>query len=126
MPQKPAPDERKITKPFAQFLQEMRRGLLHAELSDALADVVAGVVKHGKQGSLTLKITVKPENDEAISITDRYDAKVPTPPARAAIFFADEHGHISRERLNQLEMPLRGVDGGQSEPQDSGEEAAAT
>lgn len=121
-----AEPERAQTKPFAQFLQEQRRGLLHAELSDALADVVAGVMKHGKGGTLTVKFTVKPEGDEAITIADSYTAKVPTPPAKASIFFADEHGHMSRQRLNQLEMPLRGINGGTDDEQDGGQEAATT
>lgn len=101
-------------KPFSLFLREQRRGLLHAELSDALADVVAGVMKHGKTGKLTITLTVKPEGDEAVTIADTYAARVPTPPAKASIFFADEDGHLSRQRLNQMEIPLRGVDGGRA------------
>lgn len=112
------------TKPFAQFVQEQRRGLLHAELSDALADVVAAVMKHGKKGSLTVKFEIKPEGDDAVSVSDKYDAKAPTPPAKASLFFADEAGQISRQRLNQPELPLRAVDGDLSTPQDGGPEAA--
>ena len=109
------PDEdRPQVKPFAQFLREQRRGLLHAELSDALADIVAGVVTHGKTGKLTVTFTIKPEGDEAITIADVYTAKVPTPPAPASLFFADETGHLSRQRLNQPELPLQGVDGGKT------------
>jgi hypothetical protein len=105
------PEDLPATKPFAAFLREQRRGLLHAELSDALAAVVAGVVKHGKTGKLTVTFTIKPEGDEAITIADTYAAKVPTPPASASLFFADEYGHFSRQRINQIELPLRGIDG---------------
>lgn len=117
--------DRESTKPFAAFLHEARRGLLHEELSDALADVVAGVMKHGKTGRLTLTLTIKPEGEDAIAIADKYVASIPTPPAKPALYFADELGHMSRQRLNQLEMSLKGIDGGQSTPaKDSAEEGA--
>lgn len=115
---------RESTKPFAGFLREARKGLLHEELSDALADIVAGVMKHGKAGKLTLTLTVKPEGEDAVTIADAYDAKVPTPPAKASLYFADEFGHLSRQRLNQLEMPLTGIDGGQPVTRDSAAEGA--
>ncbi len=35
----PSAESRAQTKPFAQFLREMRKGLLHEELSEALAQV---------------------------------------------------------------------------------------
>ena len=126
MPDPAGAPERPQTKPFAQVIQELRRGLLHAELSDAFAEVVAGVMKHGKSGKLTITLTVKPEGDDAITIADAYVPKVPTPPAKASIFFADETGLVTRQRLNQLEMPLKGIQGGQSNTatQTGGEEAA--
>lgn len=99
-------------KPFGQFLREQRRGRLHDELSEQLQDVVAAVMKHGKTGALTVKFTVKPQGDGAIEIADAYTAKVPTPPAKASLFFADEQGRMSRERLDQPELPLQGIAGG--------------
>jgi hypothetical protein len=98
--------------PFTQFLMQQRRGLLHAELSDALAEIVGAVVKHGKTGKLTISLTIKSTGDDAIEIADTYAVKAPTPPASPSLFFADEAGQLSRQRLNQPELPLRGVNGG--------------
>lgn len=97
--------------PFTQFLMQQRRGVLHAELSEALAAVVGAAVKFGKTGSLTVTFKIKPKGDDAIEISDAYVAKAPTPPASASLFFADETGVLSRQRLNQPELPLRGIDG---------------
>jgi hypothetical protein len=107
------PDDHQV-KPFTQFLLEQRRGLLHAELTDALNSVVAGVVQHGKAGKLTINLTIKTSGDGVVAIADTYAAKIPTPPAEPGIWFADESGAISRNRLNQEELPLRGIDGGTS------------
>lgn len=119
-----ASDDMPEVQPFAAFLRQMRKGLLHEELSEALQDVIKGVVKHGKQGSLTIKFTIKPESDEAIAISDKWDVKIPTPPAKASLFFADDEGHYSRQRLNQPELPLQGIQGGAGQTQDRGQEAA--
>ena len=94
---------------ITQFLQRQRKGMLHEELSDQLAAIVAGVMEHGKAGKLTLTLDVKPHGDDSITITDKYVAKVPTPPAKPSIYFADESGRYSRDRLDQPELPLREV-----------------
>jgi len=111
------------TKPFAQFLQEMNKGRLHADLSDELADLIGAVVEHGKKGTLTLKLDVKPQGDEAVAVAVTYGARPPQPPANPSIFFADASGQVSRQRLNQPELPLHEINGGAT-PQDGGEEAA--
>lgn len=108
--------QRDQTMPFAAFVQQQAKGRLHAEMSDELAQLVAAVVKTGKAGKFSLTLNIKPEGDDAISVATSYAAKIPQPPAKPSLFFADEQGHISRQRLNQPELPLRGVDGGASSP----------
>ncbi|MCZ4492704.1 MAG: hypothetical protein JWP53_1635 [Conexibacter sp.] len=61
----------------------------------------------------------------AFSVALSYTARPPLPPAKPSIFFADTTGHVSRQRLNQPELPLRGLDGGSTD-QDSGAEAATS
>ncbi len=114
--------------PFTQFLQHQRRGLLHAELTEAFAEVVAAVVRHGKTGKLTVTFTMKPKGDSAIEIADAYVAKAPTPPASASLFFADEIGRLSRDRLDQPKLPFEAVDGGRATGRggDGGSEASGS
>ncbi len=99
-------------KAFTQFLQEQRRGLLSAELSDAMEAIVAAVVEHGKAGSLTISLKVKTTGDGVIAISDNYIAKIPTPPAEPSIYFADDTGRFERNRLNQDPLPFTVTQGG--------------
>lgn len=111
MPERDAPTHAPtLVKPFAAFLQEQRQGGLHGELSDALADLVARCVEHEKGGSLSLTIHVKPNKDGAtLLITDAVKVKAPEAPRQPALFFADEHGNLSRTNPRQPELPVREV-----------------
>lgn len=109
--------ERKQTKPFALFLQEHRKGSLHTELSEQLAEVTQGVLEHGKAGSITVTINVSPieghrAGDNIVRITDKVTPKVPQPERGSAMFFADEEGNLHRNNPLQDELPgLRPVEG---------------
>lgn len=108
--------ERPQRKPFAQFLQEARKGGLHTELSDELAELVHACVETGKKGTLVLTVTVVPAKDEdgTVQVTDGVKVTVPKPDARPSVFFADDHGNLSRTNPRQPELPLREVPGGGS------------
>lgn len=96
--------------PFAQWLIEQRGGVLHAEASEALADVVAAVMEHGKSGSLTLSVKVARNKDGVtVTVSDDLKVKVPQGDRGAAIFFTDDHGNLSRNNPRQPELPLREV-----------------
>jgi hypothetical protein len=99
-------------RPFSSWLFEQRGGSLHGELTDRLAEVVAAVVEHEKQGTLTLKITVKPGEDaDYILVFDDVVAKAPEPAKSAALFYADKQGNLTRNNPRQPQLPLREVSG---------------
>ena len=125
MPDTGAAAERPALKPFAAFLQEQRNGSLHDDLSTALAELVASCVETGKNGALTLKITVAPTKDESfVLVTDDVTVKAPKHDAKPALFFPDAHGNLLRRDPRQPELPLREVPGGKGqEPRDLGEVA---
>lgn len=103
--------ERPQTKPFAQFLQEQRNGVLHSELSEHIAVLVATCVEHGRKGSLTLKLTVAPNKDGVtLTISDDVAIKAPQGDRGAAIFFADEDGNLSRRDPRQPQLPFKPVE----------------
>ncbi len=109
-------------KPFAAFLQEQRRGGLHGELTDRLAEVVQAVQEHGKPGSLTLKLSIKPNGDgTTMTVSDDISCKTPEPERGAAIFFADDDGNLLRHDPRQLEIPVREVPKPEAEPKAAGE-----
>lgn len=102
------------TKTFTQFLLDLRKGRLHSELTDKLEEVVANCVQHGKAGSLTVTFKFKTTGDGVLSVIDQYAAKIPTPPADPSIFFADDSGQLSRDRLNQDRLPFTDIGGGKT------------
>lgn len=109
----PEPPER---RPFAAWLTEQRNGSLHAELSEALASVVEAVTELNKQGTVTLKVTVKPIEDgsgAAVFVSDEVKTSPPEPARPQAMFFADSRGNLSRRDPRQVELPLRRVGGAQ-------------
>lgn len=98
-------------KPFSQFLVEQRQGGLHSELSEKLSELVAAVAEHGKPGSLTLQISVKPikESLDQYLVIDDVKIKAPSGERAASLFFADSRGNLSRSDPRQPQLPLREV-----------------
>jgi hypothetical protein len=87
-------------KPFAAFLQEQRRGGLHGELSEALQELVRAVEEHRKGGSLTLTLSVKPNGDGVVVVTDKVAVKLPEGEKGSSIFFVDD-GNLVRNDPRQ-------------------------
>jgi hypothetical protein len=99
------------SQPFPVTLAAVRKGQLLNELTERLAEVVAGVVQFEKAGELHLKLKVKPaaENSEMIVITDEIVVKVPVADRPPTWFFATEDGGLARESPTQ-ESLFRRVD----------------
>lgn len=96
------------TRPFTQFLHEQRRGVLHAELGEALADVCAAVVKTGKTGEVILSLKIKPSGD-MIAVTDSVTTKVPQGERAPSMYWVDGRGNATRFNPQQPELPLQQV-----------------
>jgi hypothetical protein len=93
--------------PFADWVQQQRSGLLHSELSEELARVVATVTELGKTGTLQLTIAIAPSKVRgAVEISDKVVAKPPEPDRDAALFYADPQGNLSRRDPRQPELPF--------------------
>lgn len=100
---------------FLRTLAELRRGQEASALSDALADVVGQVLKTGKSGSLTLKLTVRPNADgETLSLKADHTVKLPKPEAKETNFFADDNNVLMRDNPKQKEL-FKTVEGGAQE-----------
>lgn len=96
-------------RPFADVLVEQRKGLLHAELSDYLNDLVARVRELGKPGSLTVVLKVSPAGEDVVSVKDEIRVSLPNPDRTASIFYVDSENNLSRRHPNQTELPLHAV-----------------
>jgi hypothetical protein len=119
-----APQQR---KQFAEFLNVQRRGALHVELTEQLAEVVRAVRAHGRGGSLALTITVKPgaKGTDTLVIGDDVKVKMPQAERPVSIAYADDGGNLHRTDPKQPELPLRKVDvgPGTAELRKAGEQA---
>jgi hypothetical protein len=105
-----AEDEKKRdVRPFVEFLHEQRRGATHVELSEALNKVTEAVVEHGKVGSITLTVKVKPGGDGMVIVEDEIKAKAPEPGRAANIYYVDDDANLQREDPRQQRLPLREV-----------------
>lgn len=119
-------DDRPTLKPFNATLQEQRRGELHQELSEGLAELVAAVMEHDKAGTLQLTLKVKPAGDgEQVHVIDTVKVSAPKADNKPSIFFADDAGNLSRRNPRQPELPLRKLEGG-AQPTDAQAAEAAT
>lgn len=114
------PDDRPERVPFAQALQDMRKGNLHTELGDELAALVVKCRETLKQGSITLTLTVAPQADgDMVFVSDKIAVKTPRPDTGATAFWSDTKGNLSRSNPNQQRLPLRGVNGGKTNDEDA-------
>jgi len=99
------------TKAFALFLQELRDGRAHTELTATLAELLAAVKDTGKAGEITLKIKVKPASRgsdvDKVTITDAIVAKLPMPERGEDFFWLTDDNNLSRNHPRQHSLELR-------------------
>ena len=103
---------------FVSTLNTMDYGVTAEELSDAVAELLQAVQDTGKQGYLTLKLTVKPESITAgqISIKPDITLKAPQLPRDKALMFLTPENNLQREDPRQTNIKFTAVEGGQKQP----------
>lgn len=123
-------DTQKRAEPqtFTQFLHTQGKGKTHSDLTDELTGLIGAVVTHGKKGSLTIKIDVSPHADGMVTTTTSFVTKAPTPASKPSMWFANESGQFSRDRLDQPKLPFSAVEGGRgsADEQDRASEGATS
>ena len=96
---------------FAVFLQELRDGRAHAELSTSLAELLAAVKETGKAGEITLKLKVKPASRgsdvDKVTISDLITTKLPKPERGDDFFWLTDDNNLSRNHPRQQSLELR-------------------
>jgi hypothetical protein len=99
------------TKAFAVFLQEVRDGRVHAELSSQLNELLTKVKETGKGGSITLKLKIKPAGRGAdvdkVVISDTTKVKLPQPDRGDDFFWLTDANDLSRNHPRQQSLELR-------------------
>jgi esterase/lipase len=96
---------------FTEVIAEFGAGRLQDKLSEKLAEVVRAVGETNLAGEVTLKLSLKPSGDGAVTMHADVKSKVPERGIGDAIFYSDNSGNLSRRDPRQIEMPLRSVSG---------------
>lgn len=89
---------------FSAFLLD--RPKTHAEVSEALHDLVGKVIDTGKPGTLSLVIKVGPfEKDvDRLIVAEEIKLKLPEHDRPVGIFFPDKNGNLTRNDPNAFDM----------------------
>ena len=98
-------------KAFAVFLQDLRDGRAHSELSGQLAELLTKVRETGKAGAITLKVKIKPAGRGAdvdkVVISDAITVELPKPDRGEDFFWLTEDNNLSRNHPKQGSLELR-------------------
>lgn len=99
------------SRAFAIFLQELRDGRTHTELTTQMAALLEKVKETGKGGEITLKLKVKPagrgSDVDKIVIADSITVTLPKPERGEDFFWLTEENDLSRNHPRQHSLPLR-------------------
>lgn len=101
-----------IDPSFSNLLQQHRLGGCLDDLGQSLRDVTDAALLTGKAGMITLKLMVDPTKSGAVEIYDDIVVKMPKAEKTGSLFFVGPDGILVRNNPNQLEMPLRSIEGG--------------
>jgi hypothetical protein len=99
-------DEPRRVRPFADFMLEHSRGAGHTKASESLQRLVNAVKDTGKKGSITVTVIVDPmkQSEDALLTTILVAEKLPAIPPKAAVFYADEDGNLTKTDPGQLDF----------------------
>lgn len=102
-------------RPFMDLLREHRQGLSHDELTEALQRLVEAVTEERKPGTLTLRLTIRPQGDGTVLVSDDITSKPPKRTKAGSMFFVTPENNLERQDPRQTALPLHEIPGGQAE-----------
>ncbi len=98
---------------FPETILQLNNGAAVAELSAALAKVLAAVRESGKVGSITFTVTVKPASKgvtHVVMVESQIKTKLPEPERGMTVFYLTEDNRLVRNDPRQQALPLRVVE----------------
>lgn len=114
-------------RPITDTLRNIRFGELLEDATKEMNELTQRVSSTGRQGSLTIKLTLKPGKAGQIEILDEISSKLPKPERGSTIFFATPEGNLQREDPRQMQIEgLRSVDSQPAELRDVAAPEAAS
>ena len=102
-------------RPALDLLNDIGRGKLARELTEALHELNKSCLDTGKKGTLQLRLTVEPDKDSPralFRVSTDIQVKAPKLGVRPSLFYVTDDGNLTRTDPNQEAFePLRGLDG---------------
>ena len=89
---------------FLEFLQRGGRGELLADGDAKLSELVEAIQATGGNGSMTLKISLKPNKAGQIEIIPDLTIKKPAKALGTGIYFATDDGRLTRRDPHQMDI----------------------
>ena len=109
-------------RPFTQILHDQRKGKLHEEITEQLAELVVACVETQKKGSMALKLTVVPGKDGVtVMLLDELNVKTPQHDKEAGLYFPNAAGGLGRRHPDQAQLPFTSVPAGHDVNPETGE-----
>ncbi len=99
-------DELRHIRPFGEWLTAQRQGALNVEAGFELNQLVEAVRDTNKGGTLILTIRIEPGKGNSLEVTDKVTIKPPQHDRETALWFADDHGNLTRVDPRQPQLPL--------------------
>lgn len=101
-------------RPALDLLNDIGRGKLSRELTEALHELNKACLETGKKGQLQLRLTIEPDKDSPralFRVSTDIQVKAPKLGVRPSLFYVTDDGNLSRSDPNQEAFePLRGLD----------------
>lgn len=97
---------------FHRALKALNHGQTEAELDEAVRELTASVQRLGKAGTLTLKLTIQPLNQDGygpVRVVDDVTVKAPKANRPVSMLFPDESHGLQLENPYQRKMDLKEV-----------------
>jgi hypothetical protein len=88
---------------FSEFLQDVRRGMTEAELTEALGELATEVSKTGKAGTITYTLKLSAGAEGQIIVDDAIKVATPLPNRASTLFYLADEG-LSRRDPRQLSL----------------------
>ena len=105
-------DADRHVRPFVEWMLEVRKGKLAAELTTAMNELVEAVEAHGKGGKLTLTIDIAPAAKgatEMLKVTDNVTVKRPAADRSSSMYYVDDSKNLRRNDPRQEQFEIREV-----------------
>lgn len=81
---------------YLKAIETIDRGSVIEQADEQLKQVIEAVHASGKEGSVTVKLKIKPNGDRGYAVTADLTAKAPQLAFGQSFFYADRNGELTR------------------------------